>query len=148
MTPNGEQLHLPNQRQKKYQVGFLRYFWNLNMKLKRKPYPMQKNVKMLLNLKDFQYATSLDLNMGYYHIFSKKASNLCMIILIQGKNKYIRLPIGVCNSLKIYRQTEQKFRGIKFIQGYINDLLIITTGNFLITWKHGTNTKIFYRQRA
>ena len=38
--------------------------------------------KMLLKLEGFQYATSLDLNMGYYHIqLSKNASNLCEIIL-------------------------------------------------------------------
>ena len=36
----------------------------------------------LLELEGFQYATSLDLNMGYYHIqLSENASKLCTIIL-------------------------------------------------------------------
>ena len=49
-------------------VRFLSDFWNLNRQLKRKPFPMPKIREMLLNLEGFQYATSLDLNMGYYHI--------------------------------------------------------------------------------
>ena len=41
---------------------------------------------MSLELEGFQYATSLDLKMGYYNIrISKKASNLCTIILPWGK---------------------------------------------------------------
>ena len=47
---------------------------------------MPKINEMLLKLEGFQYATSLDLNMGYYHIgLSENASNLCTIILPQGK---------------------------------------------------------------
>ena len=42
-------------------------FGNLNRQLKRKPYPMPKIREMLLNLESFLYATSLDLNVGYYH---------------------------------------------------------------------------------
>ena len=67
-------------------VRFLSDFGNLNRKLKRKPHPMPKIPDMLLNLEGFQYATSLDLNMGYYHILlSEQASNLCTIILPWGK---------------------------------------------------------------
>ena len=67
-------------------VGFLSYFWNLNRQLKYKPYPMPKIREMLLNLEDFQYAMSLDLNMGYYHIhIIDQASNLCTINLPWGK---------------------------------------------------------------
>ena len=40
----------------------------------------------LLKLKGFQYATSLGLNMGYYHIrLSENVSNLCTINLSWGK---------------------------------------------------------------
>ena len=41
---------------------------NLNKKLKLKPYPMPKINEMLLKLEGFQYATSIDLDMGYDHI--------------------------------------------------------------------------------
>ena len=45
-------------------VRFLSVFWNLNRKLKRKPYPMSKIREMLSTLEGFQYATSPELNMG------------------------------------------------------------------------------------
>ena len=38
--------------------------------------------EILLKLEGFQYAMSLDLNMGYYHIhISNNTSNLCTIIM-------------------------------------------------------------------
>ena len=38
--------------------------------------------KMLLKLEGFQYATQLDLNMGYYNIrLSENKNNLCMITI-------------------------------------------------------------------
>ena len=71
---------------KSNQVRFLSDFRNLNKQLNQKPYPMPKINEMLLKLQGFQYATSLDLNMGYYHIrLSKNARNLCRIILPEGK---------------------------------------------------------------
>ena len=54
--------------------------------------------EMILNLEGFQYATSLDLNIGYYHIRPrKKAINLCKIILPWVKYRYKRIPIGEYN---------------------------------------------------
>ena len=67
----------------KSEWGGISDFWDLIRQLKRKPYPMSKIRKILLNLEGFKYASSLDLNVGYYHIrLSKQASNLCMIILM------------------------------------------------------------------
>ena len=41
--------------------------------------------EMLLKFEGFQCATSLNLNMGYYHIqLSKNTSNLCTIIIPWG----------------------------------------------------------------
>ena len=75
---------------------------------------MPKIRKMLLNLEGFQYAKSLDLNMGYYHIrLSEEASKLCTIILPWVKYKYKRLPMGVCNSPYIFQEKmNEVFRGI------------------------------------
>ena len=79
-------------------VRFLSDFRNLSRKLKRKPYPMPEIREIILNLEGFQYATSLNLNMGYYHIrVSKQDSNLCTIILPWGKYQYKCLPMGVSN---------------------------------------------------
>ena len=93
---------------------------------------MPKIREILLNLEGFQYATSLDLNMGYYHIrLRDQSSNLCTIIIPWGKYGYKRLPMGVSNSLDIFQEkTNEMFRGFEFIRAYIGDLLIITKGDW------------------
>ena len=75
-------------------VRFLSDFWNLNMQLKCKPYPISTIREMILKTEGFKYDTSLDLNMGYYHIhLSEEARNLCTIILPWGKYRYRCLPM-------------------------------------------------------
>ena len=47
-------------------------------------------------LKDFQHATALDLNMGYYTIrLDPGSQDMCTIITPWGKYKYLRLPMGI-----------------------------------------------------
>ena len=47
---------------------FITNFRELNKRIKRKPYPIPKISEMLQHMEKFTYATSIDLNMGYYHI--------------------------------------------------------------------------------
>ena len=57
----------------------------LNQLIKRMPYPLPKIQDMLPKLEGFQWATSLDLNMGYYHIrLMSNASNLCTVVFSWG----------------------------------------------------------------
>jgi hypothetical protein len=49
-------------------VWFISDFLELSKRIVRRPYPIPHIQDMLLNLEGFQYATSLDLNMGHYHI--------------------------------------------------------------------------------
>jgi hypothetical protein len=59
-------------------VRFINDFRELNKRIRRRPYPIPNIQDMLLNLDGFQYATSLDLNMGYYHIeLCPKSKQLC-----------------------------------------------------------------------
>ena len=90
---------------------------------------MPKFNDMLLKLEDFGYATSLYLNMGYYHIrLSKNASNLCKIIIPLVKYSYKSLPMGVANSPDILQQKmNDLFHGFEFICAYIDDLFIYWT---------------------
>ena len=119
-------------KEKMNQVRFLSDFQNLNRQLKGKPHPIPKISEMLLNFEGFQYATSLDLNMGYYHIrLIKEASNICTIILPWRKYKYKCLPMGVYNSPDIFQaKMNKRFHGFEFIRAYIDDLLIITKGDW------------------
>jgi len=60
---------------------------------------------MLLRLEGFQYATSLDLNHGYYHIeLSPFSRQLCTIVLPWGKYEYTRLPMGVSCAPDIFQE--------------------------------------------
>ena len=70
--------------------------------------------------------------MFYHHIcLSEQASNICTIILPWGKYWYKRLTMGVSNSPDIFQDKMNKiFRGFKFIQAYIDDLLIIAKGDW------------------
>jgi hypothetical protein len=65
----------------------------LNKRIKRKPFPTPKINDLLQKLEGFYLATSLDLNMGYYHIgLTPYASTLCTVVFPWGKYEYLRLP--------------------------------------------------------
>jgi len=49
-------------------VCFISDFCQLNLRTKCHPYPIPKISDVMLKLEGFQYGTTLDLNMGYYHI--------------------------------------------------------------------------------
>ena len=104
----------------------------LNKRIRRKPFPIPKIQELLHKLKGFQYATSLDLNMGYYHIkLTPKASSYCTVVLPWGKYEYLRLPMGLCNSPDIFQEKmSELMEGLEFARAYIDDLLVITTGSF------------------
>jgi phosphoribulokinase len=77
----------------------------VNKVIKRNPFPLPKITDMLQKLEGVMYATSLDLNMGYYHMLQTPfSSRLCTIVLPWGKYEYLRLPMGLCNSPDIFQE--------------------------------------------
>jgi hypothetical protein len=100
----------------------------LNKRIKRKPYPIPKIQDMMLKLKGFLYATSLDLNMGYYHIrLTPESLSYCTVIFPWGKYEYLRLPMGLCNSPDIFQEKMgELFYDLEYVRAYINDLLVLT----------------------
>ena len=109
-------------------IRFLTDFRELNKRIKRKPYPIPKIQELMLLLEGFMFATSLDLNMGYYHIVLTPFSrNLCTILLPWGKYRYIRLPMGLKNSPDIFQEKmSELMAGLEFVRVYIDDMLCIT----------------------
>ena len=83
---------------------------------------------MLLNLEGFTYKSSLDLNMGYYHIeLSPGSKQLCTIVLPWGKYDFQKHPIGVYNSPDIFQENiSEIFDGSDMVHVYIGDVLFIT----------------------
>jgi hypothetical protein len=108
-------------------------FRQSNKCIKCKPFPIPKIQDLLLKLKGFQYATSLDLNMGYYHIeLSPDSKWLCTIVLPWGKYEYQKLPMGLCNSPNIFQEkmSSTLFGDLDFIRTYIGDLLVLTKSDW------------------
>jgi Reverse transcriptase (RNA-dependent DNA polymerase)/Retroviral aspartyl protease len=113
-------------------VRFISDFHELNKRIKPQPFPLPKIQDLLLKLEGFQFATSLDLNMGYYHIeLSPHAKQLCTIVLRWGKYEYQRLPMGLCNSPDIFQEKMSvPMADLEHVRAYIDDLLIISKGSF------------------
>ena len=86
----------------------------------------------MLRLEGFCYGTTLDLNMGYYHIeISAKSKELCTIVTHWGKYEYQRLPMGLCNSPNIFQEEmSELFIGLDKVRVYIDDLLHVTKGSW------------------
>jgi hypothetical protein len=103
---------------------------DLNKRIKRHPFPIPKIQDLLQKLEGFQWATSLDLNMGYYHIeLTPNASKLCTVVLPWGKYEYVRLPMGLCNDPNIFQEKmSELMMGLEFARAYIDDLFVITRG--------------------
>ena len=101
----------------------------VNKVIKRTPFPLPKITDMLQKLEGFMYATSLDLNMGYYHmILTPFSSSLCTIVLPWGKYEYQRLPMGLSISPDIFQEKmSELMAGLEFARDYLDDLLVLST---------------------
>ena len=113
-------------------VRFISDFRELNKRLKRKPFPLPKIAEVLQQLEGFQYATALDLNMGYYTIrLDPDAQKICTIVLPWGKYSYLRLPMGVAGSPDIFQEKMSGLmESLEFVRTYLGNLLILTKTNF------------------
>jgi hypothetical protein len=106
-------------------------FRELNKQIVRKPYPIPKISTTLQELKGLMYATTLDLNMGYYTIrLDPTAAKMCTIIFPWGKYCYQRLPMGFAGSADIFQvEMGNLMATLEYIRAYIDDLLVITNGS-------------------
>ncbi|KAL7425519.1 hypothetical protein ACHAXH_000041 [Discostella pseudostelligera] len=104
----------------------------VNKRLVRKPFPLPKITTMLQEIEGFSFATSLDLNMGYYTIrLDPDASKICTIIFPWGKYSYLRLPMGIAGSPDIFQaKMSELMAALEWVRTYLDDLLSITKGTF------------------
>jgi len=113
-------------------VRFISDLGELNKRTLRKPHPIPNVQDMPLHLEGFQWATSLDLNMGHCHIRLDPASKqLRTVVLPFGKCECQAIPMGLCNSSDIFQEKMSKLMdGPTFVRTYIDDLLCLTKGTF------------------
>jgi hypothetical protein len=99
-----------------------------NKRLVRKPFPNSKISTVLQEIEGFSYATTLDLNMGYYTIrLDPDASKICTIIFPWGKYSYKRLPMGIAGSPDIFQgKMSEQMKSLEFVRAYLDDLLCIS----------------------
>ena len=118
-------------------VCFISDFRELNKLIRRKPFLIPKIQDLQLNLEGFMYGTTLDLNMGYYHIeLSPASKRLCTIVFPFGKYKYQRLPMGLCNSPDIFQECmSELFIGLDFVRTYLDDIACLSSD----TWQDHLN---------
>jgi hypothetical protein len=86
----------------------------------------------LQKLEGLYLATSLDLNMGYYHIrLTPYASSLCTVVLPWGKYEYLRLRMGLYISPDIFQEKMiELMYGLEFARAYLDDLLVVSKDTF------------------
>jgi hypothetical protein len=89
---------------KDHTVRTISDFRELNKRIVIKPYPIPKISTTLRELEGLTYATTLDLNMGYYTIrLDHTAAEMCAIIFPWGKYLDQRLPMGFAESADIFQ---------------------------------------------
>ena len=105
-------------------------FRGLNQHVVRHPFPLPRISDIFNHIDGFTYATSLDLNMGFYHIrMSQAAQRICTTILPWGKYAYERLPMGLSISPDVFQHRMTTILGdLPYVIIYIDDVLIITRG--------------------
>jgi hypothetical protein len=101
----------------------------VNKVIRRKTFPLPRITNMLQKLEGFMCATSLDLNMGYYHmLLAPFSSRLCTVVLPWGKYEYCRLPMGLSISPDVFQEKmSELMSGLELAWAYLDDLLILST---------------------
>ena len=86
-------------------VRFINDFRESNERIKRTPCPIPKTQDMLLKLEGFQWATSLDLNMGHCHVeLHTESKKLCTLIFPWGKCEMQCPPMGPCDGPDAFQE--------------------------------------------
>ena len=107
-------------------------FRQVNKCLVWKPYTLPKILDIIQSLEGFEYATTLDLSMGYYTIhLDKVAQTICTIMTLFGSYAYTRLPMGIMTAPDIFQQKMLELMiGMEYIRVYLDDLLLMSGKSF------------------
>jgi hypothetical protein len=107
-------------------------FRGLNQCLKRNPYPMPKIPDIFRGMEHFRFATTIDLNMGYYSMpLSEDSKRYCVTSLPWGLYQYNMLPMGVKPATDIFQQRMSTlFFDMPVVVIYVDDTIIFGYADF------------------
>ena len=113
-------------------VRVLTDFRKLNEWLVRKPHPLPKISDLLQKLEGFQWATAIDLSMGYYHIpLDEYSQGLCGTVMPWGIYQYTKLPMGISEAPDIFQSIMMRLLGdLDWVHVYMDDILITSNGTY------------------
>ena len=103
-------------------------FREIHKAIVRKLYPLPKMLDILQKMKEFNYATAVDLQKGYYHILLDKATQkLCTTMLPWGKYFYKWLSMGIATSPDTFQKAMNDVYGdLDYAIMYLDDILILS----------------------
>jgi hypothetical protein len=104
----------------------------LNQCLVRKPYPIPKIPDILQGMEKFQYATTIDLSMGYYSMpFDEEAKKLCVISLPWGLYQYQVLPQGIKAATDIFKaRMNALYYDMNSVATFLDDIMALGQSTF------------------
>jgi len=107
-------------------------FRGLNKCLVHKPYPIPKIPDIFKGMEKFKYATTIDLNMGYYSMpLNENAKQLCDISLPWGLYRYEVLPQGVKPATDIFQQRMNSlYSNMNYVDTFLDDTMILGYDTF------------------
>jgi hypothetical protein len=79
------------------------------------------------------HATSLDLNMGHYHVkLNTDAQKHCTIVTQWGCLSYLRMPMGVSSSADVFQERMTELMGgLDFVRCYIDNVSMVSKNSFV-----------------
>jgi hypothetical protein len=113
-------------------VRLITDFCGLNKCLIRKPYPIPKVPDIFRGMEKFKYATTIDLNMGYYSMpLDEEAKKTCVISLPWGLYRYEVLPQGIKPATDIFQQRMNALHyDLKDIDTFLDDIMALGYSTF------------------
>ena len=113
-------------------VRFVTDFRKVNATVNRKPYPIPRINDTLQSMEGFQWATTLDLSMGYWTVeLDPTTKNMTTITTEFGKFRYNVLPMGFVISSDVFQSKIMELLGaIEGVRCYLDDVLCLTKGSF------------------
>jgi len=114
------------------EIRFVSDFRELNKYVQRRPFLVPPIRDTLNKMEGFQYVTTIDISMGYWHIsLDLDSQKKCVITTPWGRYAYTRLPMGLSSSAETFQ--ERMFwtvEGLEYVFACVDDSLIISNDSF------------------